>query len=133
MRFQSTPPVKAATKRKPKTHDPSTISIHAAREGGDAEGLNLSTSREISIHAAREGGDSVLLMGGYRLNRFQSTPPVKAATMRHKYTPAQLGFQSTPPVKAATYYDYAFATDHPISIHAAREGGDSTAPGFSAS
>ena len=55
---------------------------------------------------------------------FQSTPPVKAATMLtslHLSTPA---FQSTPPVKAATQMlpSLAFCAD--ISIHAAREGGD---------
>ena len=33
------------------------ISIHAAREGGDAVSAMLSKSITISIHAAREGGD----------------------------------------------------------------------------
>ncbi len=59
--FQSTPPVKAATR--------STNSIFRLRQ--------------ISIHAAREGGDR---HGGfYRLHgEFQSTPPVKAATSYDK-------------------------------------------------
>ena len=34
----------------------------------------------ISIHAAREGGDSCAASARYSLNAFQSTPPVKAAT-----------------------------------------------------
>ena len=34
-----------------------TISIHAAREGGDRLGTILKCSLCISIHAAREGGD----------------------------------------------------------------------------
>ena len=33
------------------------ISIHAAREGGDAEDIADYILSEISIHAAREGGD----------------------------------------------------------------------------
>ena len=33
------------------------ISIHAAREGGDAFHLGLCAAVTISIHAAREGGD----------------------------------------------------------------------------
>ena len=33
------------------------ISIHAAREGGDAVGLDGKAIVTISIHAAREGGD----------------------------------------------------------------------------
>ena len=34
------------------------ISIHAAREGGDAENLGHDCNQAISIHAAREGGDA---------------------------------------------------------------------------
>ena len=55
----------------------------------------------ISIHAAREGGDVVnpaLLF----VFRFQSTPPVKAATPSGLTRSTVLLFQSTPPVKAAT-------------------------------
>ena len=33
------------------------ISIHAAREGGDAVKAAVACNRHISIHAAREGGD----------------------------------------------------------------------------
>ena len=35
----------------------SLISIHAAREGGDAEDKGAHLRGSISIHAAREGGD----------------------------------------------------------------------------
>ena len=38
---------------------PYDISIHAAREGGDAGALMTVVQRGISIHAAREGGDDV--------------------------------------------------------------------------
>ena len=33
------------------------ISIHAAREGGDASAADAARKVAISIHAAREGGD----------------------------------------------------------------------------
>ena len=36
-----------------------TISIHAAREGGDLDKLSVMLTDVISIHAAREGGDAV--------------------------------------------------------------------------
>ena len=36
----------------------SCISIHAAREGGDADNANSKQLWDISIHAAREGGDT---------------------------------------------------------------------------
>ena len=57
-KFQSTPPVKAATPAGSSLPDRLTISIHAAREGGDTK-----------------------VGGGLPPNTaFQSTPPVKAAT-----------------------------------------------------
>ena len=59
-RFQSTPPVKAATGYTDTPTDTPAISIHAAREGGDA------TTNRLCAY----------------VSRFQSTPPVKAATMQ---------------------------------------------------
>ena len=56
----------------------------------------------ISIHAAREGGDCLFCFIVIPLSKFQSTPPVKAATKIE-------GIVSIQP---------------DISIHAAREGGD---------
>ena len=58
------------------------------------------------------------------MRAFQSTPPVKAATISNlKKLPNAL-FQSTPPVKAATYMCNKKSGNPAISIHAAREGGD---------
>ena len=57
---------------------------------------------DISIHAAREGGD------------------VGNAV----FVPTVIKFQSTPPVKAATITTNTKKTEILISIHAAREGGD---------
>ena len=100
--FQSTPPVKAATLELSQSNSGIGISIHAAREGGD---LDLDRARElyqISIHAAREGGDGFAGFGRHVNGVFQSTPPVKAATIGRICLPR----------------------DVRISIHAAREGGD---------
>ena len=55
--FQSTPPVKAATKTHFLFLRIHSISIHAAREGGDPIILFHFNVNNISIHAAREGGD----------------------------------------------------------------------------
>ena len=57
------------------------ISIHAAREGGDFGALCGIPRSSISIHAAREGGDQVVFEIRNHGPLFQSTPPVKAATM----------------------------------------------------
>ena len=56
---------------------------------------------------------------------FQSTPPVKAATIcpLRVYNKG-MKFQSTPPVKAATMRSSCHFRIYAISIHAAREGGD---------
>ena len=82
--------------------DVADISIHAAREGGDQRTAERSRYQHISIHAAREGGDPQCRLLRKARTKFQSTPPVKAAT--------------------------AVSVDLPeffhISIHAAREGGD---------
>ena len=57
------------------------ISIHAAREGGDERDIYTDAmALNISIHAAREGGDIAELWFMPSTSRFQSTPPVKAAT-----------------------------------------------------
>ena len=78
------------------------ISIHAAREGGDRSQQQDRIALPISIHAAREGGDTSPNQGFHNLQRFQSTPPVKAATAILKL----------------------IMVAYIISIHAAREGGD---------
>ena len=78
----------------------------------------------ISIHAAREGGDYSQIGQLLYFVGFQSTPPVKAATLRSMTSGQYWKFQSTPPVKAATVYGELYYPDTEISIHAAREGGD---------
>ena len=57
IKFQSTPPVKAATMDGRIYRKFARISIHAAREGGDVYVLGTAELTDISIHAAREGGD----------------------------------------------------------------------------
>ena len=60
-RFQSTPPVKAATFSGAVKVETLHISIHAAREGGDSRKQSMRACGKISIHAAREGGDSKII------------------------------------------------------------------------
>ena len=79
--FQSTPPVKAATENIPQRFPVLRISIHAAREGGDIAQQLSEIEQRISIHAAREGGDIQRVNLGGLAGKFQSTPPVKAATL----------------------------------------------------
>ena len=122
--FQSTHPVRGATRRQGQHEGTAAISIHAPREGCDL------------FDAAEDAGSSP----------FQSTHPVRGAT-RYRYTPDFSGvFQSTHPVRGATCYntfrggEKIFQSTHPvrgatvafdswcryvlISIHAPREGCD---------
>ena len=55
--FQSTPPARAATGRTGRRGGGHGVSIHAAREGGDADVTMFAATTPVSIHAAREGGD----------------------------------------------------------------------------
>ena len=100
--FQSTPPVKAATAWTNLVTGIANISIHAAREGGDPRISQVLQGIGISIHAAREGGDAANRRCLWRECRFQSTPPVKAATSSSWFVSLNRLFQSTPRVKAAT-------------------------------
>ena len=140
--------MKAATFINAHSVDIINISIHAAREGGDyiapylfrklklfqstppvkaATGMGRYSRADgsISIHAAREGGDVRPYIKLRHLRLFQSTPPVKAATSSCVQPVLNHAFQSTPPVKAATYRLHGEKGKNCISIHAAREGGDS--------
>ena len=80
--------------------------------------------QSISIHAAREGGDVAFSPAVNYRNKFQSTPPVKAATPRYK----MLLVHKPISIHAAREGGDPVAMTHPrllcISIHAAREGGD---------
>ena len=101
--FQSTPPVKAATRTAFWSGEVRVISIHAAREGGDEQRLaKLEARLNISIHAAREGGDS--LKTSLFRNILISIHAAREGGDRPFYFSDNLStaFQSTPPVKAAT-------------------------------
>ena len=102
-RFQSTPPVGAAThigaprKRHAENFNP-------RRPWGRRHNATATSqaSINISIHAARGGGDIIKDSDDQRSDLFQSTPPVGAATCAK----------------------VAALRSKPISIHAARGGGD---------
>ena len=84
--------------------DAPSISIHAPRAGGDfIRGYAVRRERGISIHAPRAGGDAWAAAGLAAPIPFQSTPPVRGATVPWR----------------AILEDY-----ETISIHAPRAGGD---------
>ena len=105
------------------------ISIHAPPRGGRPLRSTLALiSPAISIHAPREGGDAIPLRRQRREIEFQSTPPARGATSRLRLTVSTaLKFQSTPPARGATTGRRGEGKCRKISIHAPREGGDTTA------
>ena len=104
--FQSTLPVRGATRRPKRTYQrDETISIHAPRAGSD--GL-------------RDGADD-------QRRKFQSTLPVRGATSRRQARRSTSRFQSTLPVRGATTSLFDCRTPIHISIHAPRAGSDSIA------
>ena len=116
--------MKAATSEFVATLLLSAISIHAAREGGDAVLVNVHACDDISIHAAREGGD--VNVSVCKVFAKISIHAAREGGDQHwLFLPSvELEFQSTPPVKAATFTCACLCKLFKISIHAAREGGD---------
>ena len=125
--FQSTPPARGATPAQPPPLWPGVISIHAPREGGDDDVVSeMRRVWEISIHAPREGGDfrSVIALPARR--NFNPRPPRGGRRIPAAVSAATYRFQSTPPARGATYSRDMTLQGIVISIHAPREGGDSS-------
>ena len=128
------------------------ISIHAPREGSDIPSCLVKVHQRISIHAPREGSDACVPCPVRDDILFQSTLPVRGATIVYSAWIFQPGFQSTLPVRGATCIPLAqkgnikFQSTLPvrgatfccppgcaiykISIHAPREGSDTTGSVF---
>ena len=80
--FQSTLPVKGATRGDYTLRRVPAISIHAPCEGSDIRARLQRDRIGISIHAPCEGSDFAVLLLYLLGDVFQSTLPVKGATVR---------------------------------------------------
>ena len=117
--------MKAATRLNQRDVSPLRISIHAAREGGDKIPTRPRPSSRISIHAAREGGDIYALIDDLEEFVISIHAAREGGDIKDGGTSVTVPrFQSTPPVKAATFCVQFRRLPEDISIHAAREGGD---------
>ena len=102
-----------------------TISIHAPRAGRDHRHIQQKYLQdEISIHAPRAGRDPRLSQISPPSSIFQSTRPVRGATVRIQLPQPRGIFQSTRPVRGATMYLLLVSGGNYISIHAPRAGRD---------
>ena len=102
----------------------SAISIHAPRVGRDAGWAIRCIHYSISIHAPRAGCDHMAAAFSSVCAAFQSTHPVRGATLFAPSLTAFSGFQSTHPVRGATYKPCSCPIWIEISIHAPRAGCD---------
>ena len=123
-RFQSTRPVRGATSAEGKSEETDRISIHAPRAGRDRKGPIPGHSAEISIHAPRAGRDQV--PGGSVRPRleFQSTRPVRGATLAVVDPPYGIKISIHAPRAGRDFHAVAHALPLGISIHAPRAGRD---------
>ncbi len=78
----------------------------------------------ISIHAAREGGDDLRFANLEGADLFQSTPPVKAATLTSAGTVIGQTISIHAAREGGDVLSENYKNSETISIHAAREGGD---------
>ena len=102
------------------------ISIHAPRAGSDlCAALHCTQLFQISIHAPRAGSDSPIWRTLYTKKLFQSTLPVRGATLLIViFATTLFTFQSTLPVRGATRRTAIIENKTVISIHAPRAGSD---------
>ena len=124
--FQSTPPVRGATRlhlaQRPEHRHFNPRPPCGGRRVYVGDGYTIEAFQ--STPPVR-GATINLPAGNYNDNQFQSTPPVRGATPCAPSANAiAYLFQSTPPVRGATVSGYASFIEQFISIHAPRAGGD---------
>ena len=123
--FQSTHPLRGATAKCSCWEYRACISIHAPLAGCDdtaaSDAFDLFT---ISIHAPLAGCDVQSYGIGSRNVAFQSTHPLRGATLLPTFSRSAMTFQSTHPLRGATYIDRSGNLYTVISIHAPLAGCD---------
>ena len=122
--FQSTRPVRGATDFREIPEDEEGISIHAPRAGRDHRADPRSRAADISIHAPRAGrdtgGGATCRAAGISIHAPRAGRDQAAVIEANR----QRVFQSTRPVRGATLVSLLAAGHEYISIHAPRAGRD---------
>ena len=127
--FQSTPPVRGATRRRwPRRWRLPDFNPRPPCGGRLAVLQDGVADSDISIHAPRAGGDSTSPGVGPPPKDFNPRPPCGGRRDDHASQLASGGFQSTPPVRGATLSAVRCGGHLCISIHAPRAGGDIFTP-----
>ena len=122
--FQSTRPVRGATSTVTLYFPINYISIHAPRAGRDNVRNRFMLGLEISIHAPRAGRDGTAAIFATSEKPFQSTRPVRGATVARYVTKKLTGISIHAPRAGRDDRHSACRTILHISIHAPRAGRD---------
>ena len=94
---------------------PLPISIHAPRAGGDGKKHRMIVdTRAFQSTPPVRGATLCHECHNKRHPEFQSTPPVRGATFTPLSSYSFFSFQSTPPVRGATRGAKAYPAMHPI-------------------
>ena len=128
--FQSTLPIRGATKRSPKSENGGLISIHAPHTGSDDNPQGVWDVIEISIHAPHTGSDSMRTGDPVTWTHFNPRSPYGERLSLNKLASSYSLFQSTLPIRGATYIYYMYSIIIYISIHAPHTGSDLLAIGY---
>ena len=122
--FQSTLPMRGATKQFLQVCICIYISIHTPHAGSDASAL-LFSDTSISFQSTLPmRGATAICNALYFFNSFQSTLPMRGATDVLKCITSLDGFQSTLPMRGATISCRRSFRPHRISIHTPHAGSD---------
>ena len=101
--FNPRPPRGGATNTRHRGRIDITISIHAPREGGRHQRVQVENAPHmISIHAPREGGDTAEMVIAIRNRNFNPRPPRGGRPGVNIGGVVGTLFQSTPPARGAT-------------------------------
>jgi len=124
--FQSTPPVRGATQQTEKrSHRCWRFNPRPPCGGRLNRARDLANHAAVSIHAPRAGGDGLTLLAMPCSVSFQSTPPVRGATvMYNDIVFCVFGFNPRPPCGGRQNFRSVMFRVSKVSIHAPRAGGD---------
>ena len=126
VRFQFTHPGRGATTKRFKRLASRYVSIHAPREGCDGHLHPRRARLRVSIHAPREGCDGIASFRRRRSTRFNSRTPGGVRHCSDRPKDGQIRFQFTHPGRGATPHPRCTLLLRKVSIHAPREGCDSS-------
>ena len=122
--FQSTLPLRGATCKAALGYWPLWISIHAPLTGSDRGEREKMTNSKNFNPRSPYGERPIFPMTFEELSGFQSTLPLRGATLAHRWSSSWKRFQSTLPLRGATCCTFHVRGCSPISIHAPLTGSD---------